>query len=430
MTHTANDLDSGTADSVASTPRSIHRNIHEDNATVTLQPPATVRFMCSFGGKILPRPHDNQLRYVGGDTRIVVVNRHATFSSFLSKLSKLSGTTNISIKYQLPNEDLDSLITVTTDEDVENMMEEFDRLVQSHKSARLRLFLFPTDSDSTSRASSISSLLDGSAKREHWFLDALNGGRGPCLERGQSEVSSIVSEVPDYLFGLDNSDDAPRETKVRNKTLPNDNNPGSDPSSPVPVVSSPFCSTSSSLAPPSVPAIPDLPPVKTKPVDSGPIIEPGKEAQPDGVIDGSENVIPQQTGYAGNPMWHYPGPTVQHIPVYYMQGPARTGNVPVHPVPMGTPYVQSYPVPQGQVPIGFNHPVTSLGQVYGGGGRPITAIDPISGRVVTDGANQAIFYGVRNAGVVPAYQGVVVSGAEEIQGHGIDGKIGRVSQGS
>lgn len=417
--HTMNDMDSGTADSVTSTPRSIHHNIQDDNTTTTLQPPARVRFMCSFGGKILPRPHDNQLRYMGGDTRIVAVNRHITYSALLSKLSKLSGTTNSSIKYQLPNEDLDALITVSTDEDVENMMEEFDRLVQSHKSARLRIFLFPSDSDS--RTSSISSLLDGSAKREHWFLDALNGRRGSGLglERGQSEVSSIVSEVPDYLFGLDNSDDAPRETKIRNKNL----HPGSDPSSPVPV-NSPFCSTSSSLAPPTVPAIPDLPPVKTKPVNSNPTMEPTKEAQVEGTSDGGENLVPQQTGYTSNRMWHYPAPTVQPIPVYYMPGPSRTGNIQVQQVPMGTPYVQTFQVPTGQVPIGYNN------QVYAAGGRPITAIDPISGRVVADGANQPIFYGARNAGLVPAYPGMVLSGAEEIQGPGVDGKMGRVSQGT
>ncbi|BFG41323.1 hypothetical protein CerSpe_275970 [Prunus speciosa] len=29
-----------------------------------------VKFMCSYGGKILPRPHDNQLCYVGGETKI------------------------------------------------------------------------------------------------------------------------------------------------------------------------------------------------------------------------------------------------------------------------------------------------------------------------------------------------------------------------
>ena len=70
-------------DSVNSSPRSDHFSSHEFQSLV--------RFMCSFGGKILPRPHDNQLRYVGGDTRIFAVNRCVTFSALLIKLSKLSG---------------------------------------------------------------------------------------------------------------------------------------------------------------------------------------------------------------------------------------------------------------------------------------------------------------------------------------------------
>lgn len=69
-------------DSVASSPRSEQSLDHHTR----------VRFMCSFGGKILPRPHDNQLRYVGGDTRIVAVHRSTNFSTLLAKLSKLSGT--------------------------------------------------------------------------------------------------------------------------------------------------------------------------------------------------------------------------------------------------------------------------------------------------------------------------------------------------
>ncbi|KAJ0451632.1 hypothetical protein HanHA300_Chr15g0569741 [Helianthus annuus] len=83
---------SAAVDSEVSSPRSDHllvdnNRVHHDTTTQ-----ARVRFMCSFGGKILPRPHDNQLRYVGGDTRIVSVLRHnTTFSSLLNKLSKLSG---------------------------------------------------------------------------------------------------------------------------------------------------------------------------------------------------------------------------------------------------------------------------------------------------------------------------------------------------
>lgn len=66
-------------DSVASSPRSEYDN----------QP--RVRFMCTFGGRILPRPPDNQLCYVGGDNRMVAVHRHTTFTSLLTKLAKLSG---------------------------------------------------------------------------------------------------------------------------------------------------------------------------------------------------------------------------------------------------------------------------------------------------------------------------------------------------
>lgn len=77
--HQATELELGTTDSVASSPRG------DD-------PHTRVRFMCSFGGKILPRPHDNQLRYVGGDTRIVAVHRATNYSTLLTRLSKLSGT--------------------------------------------------------------------------------------------------------------------------------------------------------------------------------------------------------------------------------------------------------------------------------------------------------------------------------------------------
>src|ERR1044072_8541635 len=70
-------------DSVSPSPRSDHFQ----------DAPPRVRFICSFGGKILPRPSDNQLRYVGGDTRIVAVNRSIPFSSLVHKLSKLCGNT-------------------------------------------------------------------------------------------------------------------------------------------------------------------------------------------------------------------------------------------------------------------------------------------------------------------------------------------------
>ncbi|PQM33201.1 uncharacterized protein Pyn_14177 [Prunus yedoensis var. nudiflora] len=390
------ELDSAATDSVSSTPRSDHPS-HDLNTRV--------RFMCSFGGKILPRPHDNQLRYVGGDTRIVAVHRAASFSSLLTKLSKLSGLSNVTVKYQLPNEDLDALISVTTDEDVDNMIEEYDL---------------------NSRSSSISSLLDGSAKRELWFLDALNSGasNSSVLERGRSEASSIVSEVPDYLFGLDNSEHTHSrgEFKPKPRTVLQDNVSASDPGSPpAPVISSPFCSTSSV---PSIPSMPSLPPVKTR---------------PDSNQRRLSCAVPQATGFSANPGVHYipdpnyPGHVVRSVPVYYYPSPVPPANVQVQPVPVRSQFVhQQYP---GQIPVGYHNQIPGMGQVYGGGLRPVGGLDPydVSARVVSDGGvnqhQQQVYYGVRNpnAAMVSAYSpGMVVpSSGEEWQGPGPEINMGR-----
>ncbi|CAI0431139.1 unnamed protein product [Linum tenue] len=417
------DLDSSAAagDSVASSPRS-------ESHAPSSQQDARVRFMCSFGGKILPRPHDNLLRYVGGETRMVAVHRSTTFSSLVSKLAKLSGLpAGVTVKYQLPNEDLDALISVSTDEDVENMMEEYDRgaLNQNPRSARLRLFLFPKGELEGSRTSSISSLLDGSTNREHWFLDALNSGR--ALERGRSEASSIVSEVPDYLFGLENSDENQQQGKLRNKFIFNDSVSASDPGSPAPVVSSsPYCSTSSVAAPPT--------PVKTKldPVDPRrQVSEPIPEAQ----------LQPQQppAGYAMHyiPESQYSGPAapVQHIPVYYVPG---QGNVPVQQVQYRPQYVQQYSVQPGQMQgVGYHQVQPGMGQQVQGGmgqvyGAMRPAMDPYEGaRMVSDGMNQQVYYGVMGGNAVMTGQGhpgmVMAATGEEMQRGVVDPKSGRIS---
>ncbi|KAK7368931.1 hypothetical protein VNO80_10964 [Phaseolus coccineus] len=414
--HYQPDLD---ADSVTSSPRSDH--FHDA--------PPRVRFMCSFGGKILPRPHDNQLRYVGGDTRIVAVHRSISFSTLILKLSKLSGMANITAKYQLPNEDLDALISVTTDEDVENMMDEYDRVAQNQnpRSARLRLFLFPEGEDS--RTSSISSLLNGSAKRENWFLDALNGGVSG-LERGRSEASSMVSEVPDYLFGLDNSEEThQRDPRPKDRPVLQDNVSVSDPGSPAPVVSSPYCSTSSA---PCVPSLPNLPPVKTKlsnPVPDSDFkespIEPETEPQP----NLNHNLYP------GNPVIHYPqepafsAHSVNPVPVYYVPGPVRPGTVPVPLQQTPYPYVQQpyHAVMPSQVPIGYHHLVPGSGQVYGAGVRQMSPLQPYnpSAGVVHDGFKQQMYHAVPNSGPVPLHPMMPMSGADEPKRGGAEYVVGR-----
>lgn len=39
-----------------------------------------VKFLCSHGGKILPRPGDGHLKYVGGETRVISISRDVAFS--------------------------------------------------------------------------------------------------------------------------------------------------------------------------------------------------------------------------------------------------------------------------------------------------------------------------------------------------------------
>ena len=43
-------------------------------------PKNKVKFLCSHGGKVLPRPSDGLLKYVGGETRVISVPRTLTFS--------------------------------------------------------------------------------------------------------------------------------------------------------------------------------------------------------------------------------------------------------------------------------------------------------------------------------------------------------------
>ena len=99
--------------------------------------------MCSYNGKTQPRPHDNQLAYVGGETKILAVNRNIKFNAIKSKLSSICNDADLCFKYQLPGEDLDALISVTNDEDLKHMMLKYDRLLRgSAKPARLRFVSF------------------------------------------------------------------------------------------------------------------------------------------------------------------------------------------------------------------------------------------------------------------------------------------------
>ncbi|KAG8060691.1 hypothetical protein GUJ93_ZPchr0002g25349 [Zizania palustris] len=216
-------------------------------------PPPKVRLMVSYGGRIQPRPHDHQLSYVNGETKILSLERPLRFPDFAARLAGLAGSPgDFCVKYQLPGEDLDSLVSVTNDEDVEHLVLEYDRLhlirpatgsgggsSRGGSSPRLRVFLFPVQSPQLPPPPQAAVLLEPKQEQRHWFVDALNSVQPPPpppppQPQPKQETGSVQSPPPavvpvpmtqpavlpapagpDYLFGLDNDFIPPPAVKVK-----------------------------------------------------------------------------------------------------------------------------------------------------------------------------------------------------------------------
>nr|BAH19742.1 AT3G26510 [Arabidopsis thaliana] len=123
---------------------------------VTSPTNSTIKFLCSYGGKILPRYPDGKLRYNGGHTRVLAVPRSVSFSELASKMAEMcggvGGSITVTIRCQLPTEDLDALVSITSDEDPVNLIEEYD-LVSSSSPMKIRVFLNPPKSAAGSKKS-------------------------------------------------------------------------------------------------------------------------------------------------------------------------------------------------------------------------------------------------------------------------------------
>ncbi|CAM8881432.1 unnamed protein product [Rhodiola kirilowii] len=249
------------AESVESSPRSRTTETWDDRESLSAAPGGgggKVRLMCSYGGHIIPRPHDKSLSYVGGDTRMVVVDRNISLGELKARLSKnLLHNNAFTLKYQLPNEDLDSLISVTSDEDLDNMIDEFDRIcatTTAAKSSRLRVFLFPNTRES---ASSIELIFGGSVKSEDWFYNALNGSNASAKDA--KSVNSLLGLESDSIAVNNGGNPSELETLQadlsKNQKWNNQDAP-LNPDSVMIETSSSFGSTSSSLA--------NLPPIRVR----------------------------------------------------------------------------------------------------------------------------------------------------------------------
>ncbi|KAK3012611.1 hypothetical protein RJ639_009611 [Escallonia herrerae] len=151
-----------------------------------------VKLMCSYGGKIQARPHDNQLVYAGGDTKIVTVDRTVRFHDIVAKLNALFGlsSSQFCLKYQLPGEGLDALVSLIDGDDLVHMMFEYDSLHRiSTKPARIRLFIFPLNRPANPQQKS------GDAKPET--------PRIPEPETKTVAAQPEAPPIPDFLFGFD-----------------------------------------------------------------------------------------------------------------------------------------------------------------------------------------------------------------------------------
>ncbi|XP_057720302.1 protein PAL OF QUIRKY-like [Arachis stenosperma] len=110
-------------------------------------PGRTIKLLCNYGGKILPRVTDGELHYIGGHTRVFTVDRELCSSS-------------VTLRCQLPNGNLETLISVTNDEDLTYIIEEYDRASSKlPHPLKIRALLFrPKSSKKVSPATSSPSL--------------------------------------------------------------------------------------------------------------------------------------------------------------------------------------------------------------------------------------------------------------------------------
>ncbi|URD74122.1 PB1 [Musa troglodytarum] len=152
-----------------------------------------LKLLCSFGGKILPRPGDGKLRYVGGETRIVSISKNVTWKELMHKTFAICKQPHM-IKYQLPGEELDALISVASGEDLQNMMEEHYGVEKADASQRLRLFLiFLNESENPSLDS-----LGLQSNSEYQYVVAVNNMLDPS-PRKNSRRNSFSSQMGCHL---------------------------------------------------------------------------------------------------------------------------------------------------------------------------------------------------------------------------------------
>nr|XP_043619148.1 uncharacterized protein LOC122591025 [Erigeron canadensis] len=203
----------------------VERNHLENNSSLASSNASDsspkIKILCSFGGKILPRPSDGKLRYVGGSTRIIRIRKDIYWQELRQKLIEVYIET-YAVKYQLPGEDLDALVSVSSDEDLLNMMEECNMLGIGEGSQKLRLFLFSVgDLDDTNFSHA-----NSGGDHEFQFVVAVNGM--DVGSRRESGMNGLMSSSTNNLSELDGQNG----DYIRSNTSPLTSVPVSSPAMP------------------------------------------------------------------------------------------------------------------------------------------------------------------------------------------------------
>jgi len=156
-----------------------------------------IKFICSFGGAFLPRPSDGELRYVGGERHLVRIDRDVSWRELICKTKLIRQ--DHTIKYHLPGEQLNMLISITSDDDLRNMVDECIVLEASRE--RLTMYLFSTNEDEhgvhflVKRSSS-------EAEKEAQFIALVNGLTAPIVaSRMHSLGSTSASDLDQMILG-------------------------------------------------------------------------------------------------------------------------------------------------------------------------------------------------------------------------------------
>ncbi|TVU45621.1 hypothetical protein EJB05_05112, partial [Eragrostis curvula] len=145
---------------------------------------ARMKITCSHGSHLMPCGPDGSLRYVSGETRVIGVPRSASFHHLAARLSEMAGGAEVrAVRHRLADEHLeDVIVSVTCDEELSHMRDEYDRLHATRPAARFRLFV-TTTADSSSRSGC------GDVQRRRSGIPPL----APKMRRVQSQQALAVS---------------------------------------------------------------------------------------------------------------------------------------------------------------------------------------------------------------------------------------------